>query len=363
LNVIEADRLLKSKTPEAAVPTMVDVLQTHSLFIKSTWKPFVSYAWEYTRIACAQAITAIPKAGESAHITFDLQKCNGDWLNDMVVHLTFPAIGAAGGSLRYKYCDFPGLRLFKSIRLWNNKEIVDEYSVEDVLFSVATKISYSKRVGFDTLVGQEQPIQGNQWDENLFIDRVLYFKEGAQTLQPLQPALDLWIPLMFDFNSEMTRSLFNRLINNPEFYIEIILESSEKIIQVTDADGTPLTGEAQNIRLPVSKITLYAKNIYLNPDVLDCFSARDNFALIRVHKQHTLTVTQNTGSILLNQLKYAVEMLNFGMRPNINTTGSNNFKTWYYMANTQLKAVPSPAVIPDAFGVFNTLAVRTALYF
>lgn len=104
--------------PADAKATFADISTTHMFYVKRTFKPFVAFAYEYfkstSEIGSGLSIPDGPE--EVVTTTFNMRANNGDFIHDQVVRLCLSAVGnpdAPSDATRYRYTDFPGIRIFK----------------------------------------------------------------------------------------------------------------------------------------------------------------------------------------------------------------------------------------------------------
>lgn len=354
-------------TPEGTTfykPTIADIAVTHNLFIRFHHKPHVAFGHEYIKTKCKNFSNLSNNVKSS--ITFNLKDNNGHFLNDMVVNVKIGKLGSPTSSTLYRLCDLPGVRLFKKVSLVADHVVLDEYTTEDVLMFGASRLSKDKRPAWERLVGQQTTKTGVYRNADLNVNQLITITDGPQTFRPEQPALDLWIPLIFDFNLDVQRSLFNTLIRSQQIQIIIELADLDDIVQAQGPGGDIINFPLGSV--PLSDIDLYAKNIYVEGAVNDALVAAAPMTLLRVRKSHTKELDKNTDSILLNNLKYPIEIMNFGFRPlkNVDFQGDNaraSFDDWHKFSVVSRSEFPIPAVIVEpAVDPIMKLVVRTATY-
>jgi hypothetical protein len=186
-------------------PTLVDLERTHILFVNAHFKPFAAIGYEYNKVRTQSGNPALNNT-----ITFSIPQF-GDFFHDMVGHQvlssfqssqrTTPTQGAGTGTVpgfpadnfdwddktalagaRYTlvdvfgnalapagadtyrnlvhYCEYPGERLYASVKFDVNGNPLDEYN--DATISMIRKftIGADKITGYQRLVGQEVPREG-----------------------------------------------------------------------------------------------------------------------------------------------------------------------------------------------------------
>jgi len=305
----------------------------------------------------------------------------------------------AAGSLNYnyvKYCNLPGLRLFERVKFDVNGNPLDEYDTLTYLYHDKFTVQPNKRVGWNRLVGQEVPITAVS--ELVSIDNVecmcsagvdtlgarvgapegndtarqqTQVLNGPQTPKLVQPALEMWIPLLFWFNMDPRLSIASVSIPYGQRMIDIQIANRDKVLFLCpgnlflqtklecytleptgdaapssyaddvlghEADSDPISNYSVVVhREPVlvsdsllsdvnSKdvnLTLYINNIFVNPEIHDIYIKRIGFSLIRVHRIQRETVQNPQEDKLLSNLKWPVETMYVAARPTYNTKSQN----------------------------------------
>jgi len=279
-----------------------------------------------------------------------------------------------------RYVEFPGQRLFKKVKFDVNGNPLDEYTGEVMNFHQKFRVAPGKLTGWKRLVGQEVAVDAisdyctidgksafaaaatGLLDTNgaaaavapqLALQtsrRMTKILTGPQTPKALQPALNMWIPLLFWFNTDARLAIPSVAIPYGQRYITIDLEDQSKIVQVAPGDlslrlttefFTNATGTAagtgitdyksvvtqEPVIVPTSivdstqqikLVELYINNIFMNPEIHDIYIKRIGFSLIRVYRQQSNSQNQDTNEILLSQLKWPIETMYAGLRPKFN---------------------------------------------
>ena len=234
--------------------------------------------------------------------------------------------------------------------------------------------------------------------------QVLNFVNGPQTPKPVQPPLELWVPLTFWFNTDVRLAIPSVSIPFGQRFITIDLadiQSNSAGSLVTEQAGaylrrtfeydstqtglppntrllnyTPWSGESAylnsggsassfpptnwpGVTFPntnfivnaptTSSMTaeLYINNIFVNPEIHDIYIKRIGFSLIRVFRQQTTSVSGGSLSdILLSQLKWPIEYMYVGLQPTWNTNTSQNPNVWrdWHRFTRQLNASTTPTM-------------------
>lgn len=348
-------------------PTIADVDTSHIIYVREQYKPNVSIAYEYfkTEVSGGGSLSM----SSPCTVSFNISGNSGDFLNDMVVHVRFRAIGTAdpvnltdgsynANAVRYRYAEKPGIKLMRRTSLKYDEDTIDEYTMRDLLFYDKFRISSEKRSGWNDLIGQENPKIGNYYHRDQRVNQCLMFKNGPQTPQPRQEMVDLWIPLIFWCNLDVRQSLMSGSIVTLQQKVEIEMSPLNDIIQALDANDNIIPMPTE---LCVDKLELYTKNIYLDPEISDLFKNRPSLSLIRVHKQQEIGLDTNSGRKLLNQLKFPVEYMYLGFLPEENL---NSFDNWhkYHRRVTQEVSLPATIINPATWPVLQVVS-RTGTFY
>lgn len=218
----------------------------------------------------------------------------------------------------------------------------------------------------------------------------LQFVNGPQTPKPVQPPLELWVPLMFWFNTDVRLSIPSVSIPFGQRFITIDLADLQSnnygnlvyetagayLRQVFEYDSlqsgvlppdtrtvqyTPWSAESaylnnrsvinsgvsglgstnwpgvtfpsnqtnQIIMTQNMSAELYINNIFVNPEIHDIYIKRIGFSLIRVFREQVTNISGSSLSdILLSQLKWPIEFMYVGLQPTWNTNSTQNTNAW-----------------------------------
>jgi hypothetical protein len=295
-----------------------------------------------------------------------------------------------------RYAEYAGQRLFKKVKFEVNGNPLDEYTSEAYMYHQKFKVAPNKQVGWSRLVGQEvaidaysdilsvagssnypasvtdledvngdaagaAPVSASQTTR-----RLTQVVNGPQTPKAVQPALDMWIPLIFWFNKDPRLSIASVSIPYGQRFITIDIANQSDILfaapgnlflrlttefqtsagtdkgkanaqAVSDVKKfvttTPVLANNSVIDTTqaITSMELYINNIFVNPEIHDIYIKRIGFSLIRVHRYQQNRVAVNADNILLSQLKWPIETMFVGLRPAVNIAASNlnQYRDWH----------------------------------
>ena len=347
-------------------PTLADIERTHILFVNAHFKPFVALSYEYNKVIAPGTHTLGQK------VDFNIPQF-GDFFSDMVLNakLTiasdtyFPFstgvwdaergswTDVRDASTKWRWCDYPGERLIELAEFSVNGNPLDSYSPYATNVWREFYVQPNKKRGWDRCMGQQVEEKGyiDSRSSNVEVDSGLTSNEsilgqngiystgcqlsvgctdGLQTPAYChEKVVDLWIPLLFWFNTDFRLSIPSVAIPYGQRFISLTLANANKLIgfpfvnsQTAAFNGDPC--DATKPSVPTSnlwtnsklsvELTLYINNLFVNPEIHEIFIRRISFNLIRVHKEQTLAITKTQDNVWLNSLKWPIETLYVGMR-------------------------------------------------
>lgn len=327
------------------MPTLAAIETTHILYVNATYKPFVAMAHEYSKTVPRGGVPSL--GGTAFSFTFPII---GDFINDAVMYIRLTGLSAKSSLDKVRYVEFLGHRLMKTVKFKVQNQIVDQYDPNNMNAYYQFKLPLNKTNGYLRNIGQEIPKVGLLTADPA-VDEVReyrYFGDGPQTFKQTQPDIEMWIPLLFWFK-DIQCSLPNFILPMNQTEVEITLESESNLVAFADYGG----GGAYNPP-KVADCSLYLNHIFLLPEITRIFITRFGFQLIRVHRNHLQTLTSSSGSVLLQQLKWPLECLYVGFRPQANLTNSQRWYKNTYITSKNVKE----AVVTGT----STIQVNNAVY-
>lgn len=298
------------------IPTLASIEKTHIIFVNATFKPYVSIAHEYVKTGPRGGMARL---GNRFNFTMPV---SGEFISDSVVHIRLEGFRALDPSDKVRYVEMLGHRIMKNIKFKLNQVELDSYTCDRYNVHWQFKVPQNKELAYLRNIGQEVPkeavLTGTPATDEYRQYR--YYGNGPQTFKEVQPALDLWVPLLFWFKDVQT-ALPNFLFPYGQTDIEIELESETNLVAYADY-GAAATSKIYNPP-EVTKCELYMNNIYIDPSVHRVFMKRFGFQLIRVTRTHRQPdLKDSDGSIQLQQLKWPVECMYVAFRPKVNYSTS-----------------------------------------
>ena len=349
-------------------PALSDIERTHILFMNAHFKPFAAMAYEYNKVVANN-----PTLGSK--VQFSIPQF-GDFFSDMVVYvkLTSPTVSFSGTATNaardcavFRWCDYPGERLFQKVSFDVNGNPLDEYYPDTYNMHRQFCVTPGKRVGWDKCMGQEVPVEAfyKYHDDSAVATaprsaRASFtHRNGHQTYKREHSDLEMLIPLLFWFNTDPRLAIPSVAIPYGQRFINIDLATPQQLLRAIINPGAVSTANlsAPTVTTPVfANFDLYINNIFVNPDIHDIFIARIGFTLIRVHRRQVTSVNKSSDNILLQQLKWPIETLYVGIRPTANSTSNTNVST----VGSQVSVVDANMTDWHRFGVVTTTTVTAS---
>jgi hypothetical protein len=321
------------KDKQDPTPTLSEIEKSHVLFMNAHFKPFAAMAFEYNKVS-------LPNATLGSELQFSIPNF-GDFFNDMVLHMVLdppttaqtPVSTNAGDVPVYRWCDWPGERICQRVAFDVNGNPLDEYYSDTYNMHRQFRVSEDKMTGWSRNMGQE--IENRAQFNYVSIDSIdapantratFGLLNGHQTYKQAHEKLELFIPLLFWFNTDASLSIPSVAIPYGQRYIKVNLATKEQLLRVIqNTNSNVALTVPPTITTPnISTCDLYINNIFVQPDIHDIFIKRIGFSLVRVHRRQVTNVNKSSDQILLQQLKWPIETIYCGVRPTTNLAINTN---------------------------------------
>lgn len=221
--------------------------------------------------------------------------------------------------------------------------------------------------------------------------------DGPQTPKATQPELDLWIPLMFWCNRDPRLAVASVAIPYGQRYITVDIEAQSNILftapgnlwlrltteQFTSTGAgkgtaaglvvvdmkrtvtlqpTLASGSTINSAQQIKNMDLYINNIFVNSEIHDIYIKRIGFSLIRVHRFQQANISSTTPEILLSNMKWPIEYMFVGARPqdNLLSSNTNQYRDWHRFTAMTDNIVVVPSKSTHKVVIDNTAAIDSA---
>jgi hypothetical protein len=334
INAIRAEKIARNERDTA--PELADLERSHVLHVNAHYKPYVAITLEYFKVSQNNV-------NLGSEITVSIPQY-GDFFADMVLNVVIntPTTGYSGTSVDasdcvlYQHCEYPGERLLEETRFEINSNPIDSYENTSYVFHRQFMVPPHKRVAWDRCMGQEQssvatvavPDTTSVTTAPVTQRTKLDVYNGYQTLKESHPNLNLWIPLLFWFNTDPRLAFPSVAVPYGQRFLIFRLTAASNLFRaiINPAATTSLTSPTYSTP-QVSTFDLYINNLFLLPEVHDIFIDRVAFTLIRVHRIQNFNLNKSTDQIHLNQLKWPLETFWWGFQPVVNTTINTNIST------------------------------------
>ncbi len=332
INRIAAIR--KARGPNS-LPTLADIEQTHILFVNAQYRPFVAIAYEYQKVSPGTGSNQLGSKLQFAIPQF------GDFFYDMCFHLVMLTPGLTSSAVpatadeqpQLAWCEWLGERVMSLVEFEVNGNPIDKYTSDVMALWRKCFVTSNKLDGYKRCVGQEVPSRdkftqdGDLSTATVNIEDISFgmdVYDGNQTWKVPSNAtfgtvanahgsIEMFIPLIFWFNRDVSTSIPSVAIPYGQRFINITLAAQNQLLfALARANGGTLTiGDVGNL----TTAELYINNIFLNKEVHDIYIKRVSFTLVRVWKYQTTNINSASSSVRHNQLKFPTEFLIVGVRP------------------------------------------------
>ncbi len=332
--------------------TYDDVRQTHAFFVNRTFKPIVSVAYAYS----TARTTTLPIFGSSSTIKIPI---NGDFIIDQALHIRLSALQATHKDNKIRWFDFIGHRLVKEIRLCCDGIVLDRYGTEEMEMYYKFHVSKNQKMGWQRCVGQETPTMGiflqDPYNQEVREKKLIF--DGLQTQKNRHEPYDMYIPLLFWFNTNPAFAISNWNITYEKFYIEMDFETADRCVQIIDYanDG----GKYQQPRIEACE--LITNHVYTIPEVAELFKHRMQFNIVRVHRRLEQLLDKDSDLISISNIKFAVESMYMRFRPTNNDQDPNAAEVWRKNNIPTYKEVKYASIIQT--GTTTSLAYTPMYYY
>lgn len=342
-------------------PTLGDIEKTHILFVNAHFKPFVPISQEYM-------VQKANKTSLGQDVQFSIA-LYGDFIHNMVVHIVLDAVSAkntTNGDRLIRYCDYPGERILQEVSFSVNGNELDKYYSELYPFNREFMIPKNKVHGYNRMVGQQNPIDAKIQTqtgrgEQSMSGQIL---NGHQTPKAIQEKLDLWIPVLLWYSTDVRNAVPSVAIPFGQRFLNLKLAPVNQLLQLqglTPTDDDPVANQITT-EPNISVCEVYINNLFVHPQIHDIYVRRVGFNLIRVHRFQRQPLTTANSSNLLSNFKWPIETIYGGARPkeNFSVQSSKMLDNWHQFNFSTSQSVKTGQLNSNAFGLTVALANNPA---
>lgn len=338
-----------SEKAENVTPTYTELCKSHNIYINSIYKPFVPIAFTYLKCTDAEG-----NATFGNEIKFKMQSL-GVWISDMVIHLKLTGLKAINAGDKVKYADRLGHRILEEVSFKMNNVVLDKYGTEELNKYLEYDLPINKRNGWMRNIGQEQPSLGyvtpdpynNEFREYRLIG------DGPQTLKREHPVVDLWIPLIFWFNTDVRLAFPNIATNHGDAAMTFKLRKLSDLVA-----SVGYVGDGSYTKPTIELAELYINHINTIPEVANIVVNNYNFNLIRVHKKFEKIIQDPANDVSLKELNFPIESMFAAFRPMENYDSVDN---WHKNMKLTEVLIKTPVIIDNPTP--NTFAANQIIYY
>jgi len=380
-------------------PTLSDIEKTHVLLVNAHFKPVAAMGYEYNKVRPTTGSVSL-----NSPVEWQLPQF-GDFYHDAAAHVRLNKLSSDNDAYTYRWCSYPGERLFNSVKFAVASNTLDQYYSNDVNNHRQFFLPANKKAGWDRCMGQQESYAaqvipnvgttlstgndaagvGSTLTKAFDGSNALWVNvtDGYQTVKShtahvasesvvvqRTDILEVTIPILLWFCVDPRLSLAAvSLPGNQRRLTAELCDLTDLVrgVVVAGSDGST-NSVAASLSIAngtdIAVAELYLNNIFMNPEIHDIFIRRVGFNLIRVHRRQVRQILDAASEdILLNDLKWPIEYICFGVKHNSNSTSAsslNYLDGWHMYARAD--ALGTDVDIPSAVGGTPGTATLTAQY-
>ncbi len=311
-------------------PLLFWLSSTHENFVKKFYKPIIPVAYEFRR-----------EVAETGDLSWGVNRFSlqnyGDFTGQIVLSAKLSGLAKSDAEGRCAYVDFPAHKLIKSVKLEINGNTIDEYSGEAYNVWYNYFVPEDKKISWLRAVGQEIPTKAYVPHDGYREEKII--TSGYQTPKPQHEDMYINIPILFDFCVRKSAGLFSSKIPFGLKFLYIELGKPEDIVYSNTVP--PI--------MPTITGSINVENIFIDRQISDKLKVGTYKSLYRVFKE-TSFAAKETEVHKLDQLRFPIERLYFGLKPSVNIDPN----TWWRYHETDTINVTFPMFEPPNQLVFYT---------
>jgi hypothetical protein len=349
------NNVIQNINPKLEWKNIINVInKTHYFPINSYIMPSVPVGYYYKKIS---DFSGPLKFGST--ISMQLQN-DGAWIFDMVLRVKLKGLQAVSNIDKVRYTEFLGHRLFKDIKLIIAGDVVQKITPDIYNIYYERHVPTSKKIMWKNLIGQEVPYLGTLVSEPKIseIRQYVYIGDGPQTLKTSHPEVELWLPMIFWFNTDITKLLPICALTAADIKIELTINTVDKIVGCTNNSGG-----GRFIPPTISLMEMFVNHIETIDSIKNIVSSKKIFAIpIRTYETEDVVVNESTGKLqgntTLKFIKNSVESIYIGFRPLVN---EESLISWPQQQIHQAQYVKIPVVTENPSP--NTISINFGIYY
>jgi len=337
---IQNARKLSGFTP---IATADDLTKNLDCWVRKRYVPCVSSIHQYFRASPE----GIPAFGET--VKFDFNSSNALFTGDIFIKIEIGAIGdptmdaqvrsyLAGTNptfdpstaWKYAYCDYPGISLIEQVQFLISGNPIEQYSREEMLDYVFHELTAEKRLNFLRMLGQQDPRIMSYYNPDNETNVQIPFFDGPQTLKYYQPALTVYVPIMFAWCLDSKQPLNNQFLPENNRSIQISFGALNRIIRAENL----LTGATKVINSKDLSMfaTSYSRAVFVDERLTPIFMEQKK-VIVKSSLTRSFLLDNTITQINLQQFSYPIEMMYLRFVPTENVDFAGNqkfaFSNWY----------------------------------
>lgn len=253
-------------------------------------------------------------------------------------------------NVRWRWCDFPGIRLLERSEIQFTQSDVEKYTYWDIMNETASMMDENLRQAWYRCVGQDTGMVGKLFNVGLSADQSMRFFKGYQTLKVQQDDLDLFIPLRFFCNKKIGDALQVTNLDEEQLELHFVLADLAHMIegQVDPVPAIAARTSAPEIytelqSLNVTNVELWTNNIFTPPCIQDLLLNREIYNVVTIRQQFQHEVNSREGRFEFDKVRFLLEDIIVQVARKSQTSG---METWWRDGIADESDVCGVAVLP-----------------
>jgi hypothetical protein len=325
----------RAKCKQRKLPALGDILPSHETFIYAHYRPIIPIAYEY------ELIDPFSTTGFGGELNFQLTQIADLWM-DMAIYIRVRGANCISAVDKCFHSPLLAHRMIKKVTLRTSSSIIDEYTGDALTKFYNYNLKAGKRPKWRECVGQETPREA-YFKQELSDEyrEVKMIADGLQTPKNDHGEFELWIPLIFWFNTSPENALPYVLLEHGQTFITVELNDGNTFSQGVDLGGGGLINQPQLL-----EAKLLINHLHVTESVRKILRTNTKRRICRLHRIIEKPIVGNSGRIRIDSVKYPIESMYFGIKLDGQDTPADGTKFYRVTNNTITYPARKPNALP-----------------
>ncbi|MCA9330227.1 hypothetical protein KDA11_06260 [Candidatus Saccharibacteria bacterium] len=336
--------------------TIKNITCSHDFHFVRYMKPAVMSSNAYNKSQPVGGVTLARGRTTKVDITVKIDPSTS-FLTDAGLYIKVkapaPVTLDTGAQVRWRWCDYPGVRLIHHASCKYTQSDVDEYFYYDIMNETAVMTDVNTREAWNRCVGQDTGTRGKLYNYVSSADQSMLFFKGYQTLKTQQDDLELFIPLRFFWNKKIEDAFMATNLDFEQMEITLQLADLADMVEGIVDPVPPFevvtepTVYTDLQSLEINKLELWTNNIIVDECVHAVLQSREIYNIITIRKQFRTERFEDIKSINLDPFRFLVEDIIIHVACKDQMSG---METWWRDGCAEKSSVCGIAVLPQPVG-------------